>query len=74
MPKSNSKSRKMFWVAIPGKTKWHVKDDSGNILIPAGSTGVEMAPHQSSKTWTRNSDGKIIHQNIYKWRGKTYNA
>lgn len=71
MPK---KSKKLFWIPIPGKTKWPIKDDDGNIQIPKGSTGVSFAPHQSSKVWTRNSDGKQVHQNAYMWQGKIFNA
>ena len=75
MPKKSKKpASKLFWVAIPHKTAWPVKDDNGNVVIPKGSTGVEMAPHQSSKVWTRNSDGKQVHQHVYKWQGKTFNA
>lgn len=69
-----SKPSKMFWIQIPGKTKWHVKDDAGKVLIPKGSTGVSFAPHQSSKIWTRNSDSKQVHQNAYMWQGKIFNA
>ena len=71
MPK---KSRKLFWIAIPGKTKWPIKDDDGNVQIHKGSTGVSFAPHQSSKIWIRNTDGKQVHQNAYMWNSVIYNA
>ena len=65
--------KKQYWIKLVEPTKFHVKDDDGNIVIPKGSTGVEVWFHGSSKTWTRSSDGKIIRQNVYRWRGKTFN-
>lgn len=42
--------------------------------IPAGATGVEIAKGQSSKTFKNKKTGKIEHQNVYRWKGKIYNA
>ena len=66
-------SKKQYWVKLAEPTKFHVKDEDGNIVIPKGTKGVEVWFHGSSKTWTRNTDGVVVHQNVYRWRGKTFN-
>lgn len=48
--------------------------DKENGNIPAGTTDVEIAFGQSSKTYKNAKTGKIEHQNAYRWNGKIYNA
>lgn len=48
--------------------------DNGKIVIPKGTTGVEFAPKQSSKTYKDKNTGQIVRQNVYRWNGKIYNV
>lgn len=41
-------------------------------VIPKGAEGVEIAYNASSKVYEK--DGTIVHQNVYKWNGKIFNA
>ena len=69
------KTKKYFWIALVKPTKWPIKDaTTGQVVIPKGSTGVDMAPHQSSIEWERSLDGKIVRQHVYRWNGKIINA
>ena len=64
----------MTWTPLNKPTKYPVKDN-GKTLIPAGSTGVDIAYGQSSKP-LRDKDGHSIGkmQNAYRWNGVVYNA
>lgn len=56
-------------------TKYPVLDsDTHEVLIPAGTSSVDIAYGQSSKTYKNRRTGKIEHQNAYRWNGKIYNA
>lgn len=56
-------------------TKYPVFDsETHEVLIPAGSEGVEIAYGQSSKTYKNKRTGKTLNQNVYRWNDKIYNA
>ena len=46
--------------------------DGKKCVIPKGTPNVEIAFHQSTKTYKK--DGKLEKQNVYRWNGKIYNA
>ena len=61
--------------ALGKLTKYPVFDsETHEVLIPAGSEGVEIAYGQSSKTYKNKRTGKTLNQNVYRWNDKIYNA
>lgn len=63
-----------IWTPLNHPTKFPVYENKA-IVIPAGTSGVEIAYGQSSKPLLNKQGrptGKM--QNAYKWNGKIYTA
>lgn len=73
--KERHNMEKYDFKALDKPTKYPVFDsETHEILIPAGSEGVEIAYGQSSKTYKNKRTGKTERQNVYRWKGQIYNA
>ena len=52
--------------------------DNGKIVLPAGTTGVDIAFGESSKTYKKfdkkTQTSKICNQNVYRHNGVIYNV
>lgn len=45
----------------------------GIVVIPKGTTDVEIAYRQSNKTY-RTKDNKLVNRNVYRYNDKIYHA
>lgn len=63
----------MKWTPLHKPTKYPV-NENGKTVIPAGSTGVEIAYGQSSKPLLSKGRPSGKMQNAYRWNGVVYNA
>ena len=58
---------------LNGPTKYKIWEN-GKVVLPAGIEGVEIAWHASSKTYLDKKSGQTKKQNVYRYKGKIYNA